>query len=1073
MNLFNRKTLKRHIKADPIPSDHLAALEAWAELISSGRIERLKETALHGQFASKIVEGVLGYHGPAGGADYNVSTEQNILRGSVDLALGRFGGKTPDIVAPFELKGADTRDLDAIMPGRNKSPVQQAWEYAMNARGVKWVLVSNMIELRFYGFGEGTSAYEEFRLDQLTNPEEYARFMLLLSAENLLSGRTADLLKESRREDKDITDSLYQDYKDLRLKLLSAVQNADPTIASLDAIALAQKILDRVLFIAFAEDTGLLPDNTLKDAFEHSDPYNPRPVWENFKGLFRAIDQGRAEKLDGDGKIKVKVIPRYNGGLFRGDTVIDGLTIPDDICEGFKTLGEYDFASEVSVTVLGHIFEQSIADVERLQAIARGEEEEPEKTTGTSGRRKRDGVVYTPDYIARFIVAETLGTHLREIFEDTLRAHAKKGADVTDYENIPWRKKSAELDAWQAYRDRLKSLRIVDPACGSGVFLIMAFDFMKAELTRVNDKIKDLLPKAEHFGDLLDYVPDSEILTDNLFGVDVNEESIEITKLSLWIKTARRGKVLDSLSGSIRVGDSLIEDSNFAYLDHAFTWETAFPGVFAEGGFDVVLGNPPYVRMEFLKLLKPYLEKRYEVVSDRADLYCYFYERGLRLLKPGGRLGYISSNTFFKTGSGKPLREYLLKEATIESVVDFGDLQVFEGVTTYPAILTMKRGAAPKGHEMRFWKVDALPENNFLATWEAAAGPYPQMALGGGSWELENPALRALRDKIRTGRKTLKDVYGSPMRGVGTGLNGAFVIDSATKERLCAQDPKSADLLKPFLEGKDLKRWRAEPRGLWLIYIPKNRIDIDDFPAIRDWLLPFKGKLEARATKQEWFELQQAQEAYIPRFAEPKVIYNRFTDKPNFAFVDEPIFTNDAPYFVSTDDPSLAALMNSKVFWFLLVTGATALRGGFVQLLGRYVEPLPIPVMATETREILISQVRQIQQLAANILTLQTALTRRIPDLCPPEREPKLTNKLKEWWTLPDFAAFRAEVKKVFKADIPLADRSDWEDWINRDRAEIARLTAEIAQAEAQIDSIVYDLFDLTEDEIGLLEAAI
>lgn len=205
MNLFNRKTLKRHIKADPIPSDHLTAPEAWAELISSRRIEGLKETALHGQFASNIVEGVLGYHGPAGGADYNVSAEHNILRGSVDLALGRFGGKTPDIVAPFELKGADTRDLDAIIPGRNKSPVQQAWEYAMNARGVKWVLVSNMIELRLYGFGEGTSAYEVFRLDQLTDPEEYARFMLLLSAESLLSGRTADLLKESRREDKDIT----------------------------------------------------------------------------------------------------------------------------------------------------------------------------------------------------------------------------------------------------------------------------------------------------------------------------------------------------------------------------------------------------------------------------------------------------------------------------------------------------------------------------------------------------------------------------------------------------------------------------------------------------------------------------------------------------------------------------------------------------------------------------------------------------------------------------------------------------------------------------------------------------
>jgi len=1063
MHLFNQKTLKRHIKADPIPSDHLTILDAWAKLISSGRIESLKETALHGQFASKIVEGVLGYHGPAGGADYNVSTEQNILRGSVDLALGRFGGKTPDIVAPFELKGADTRDLDAIMPGRNKSPVQQAWEYAMNARGVKWVLVSNMIELRFYGFGEGTSAYEEFRLDQLTIPEEYARFMLLLSAENLLSDRTADLLKESRREDKDITDSLYQDYKDLRLKLLSAVQKADATIAPLDVITLAQKILDRVLFIAFAEDTGLLPDNTLENAFVARDPYNPRPVWDNFKGLFRAIDEGNSDLK----------IPRYNGGLFREDAVINGLNLPDDICEGFKTLGEYDFASEVSVTVLGHIFEQSIADVERLQAIARGEEEEPEKATGTSGRRKRDGVVYTPDYIARFIVAETLGTHLREIFDDTMRAHAKKGADVTDYENVPWRKKSAEVEAWQAYRDRLKTLRIVDPACGSGVFLIMAFDFMKAELTRVNDKIKDLLPKAEHFGDLFDYVPDSEILSDNLFGVDVNEESIEITKLSLWIKTARRGKVLDSLSGSIRVGDSLIEDSNFAYLDHAFTWETAFPGVFAEGGFDVVLGNPPYVRMEFLKLLKPYLEKRYEVVSDRADLYCYFYERGLRLLKPGGRLGYISSNTFFKTGSGKPLREYLLKEATIESVVDFGDLQVFEGVTTYPAILTMKRGAAPKGHELRFWKVDALPDNNFLATWEDAASPYPQTALGVGSWELENPALRALRDKIRTGKKTLKDVYGAPCRGVVTGLNGAFVIDSATKERLCAQDPRSADLLMPFLEGKDLKRWRAEPRGLWLIYIPKNRIEIDDYPAIRDWLLPFKDKLEARATKQEWFELQQAQEAYAPHFAAPKIAYKDIGDSSPFHVDTEGSLMANTGYFIPSDEHHLAAYLNSKLLWFTYLNVSAQIRGGFVRFFSNHLGEMPIPNWPDAAKTELAALSEKAHVAAKTRLTLQTALTRRIPDLCPPSRDAKLTTRLQEWWALPDFAAFRAEVKKVFKTDIPLADRSDWEDWINRDRAEIARLTAEIAQAEAQIDSIVYDLFDLTKDEIALLESAV
>ena len=1061
MSLFNQKTLKRHVRPAPIPPDHLEILHSWAEMIRSGRIYSLKETALHGQFAARIIEGVLGYHGPVGGADYTVANEQAILRGSVDLALGWFGGKTPEILAPFELKGADTRDLDAIMPGRNKTPVQQAWEYAMNARGVKWVLVSNMIELRLYGFGEGTTAYEAFQLDRLTDPDEYARFMLLLSADSLLSGRTLDLLKQSRAEDRDITDSLYQDYKALRLKLIGAVQAADPAIAPLDAIAVAQKILDRVLFIAFAEDTGLLPDNTLSQAFVTRDPYNPRPVWDNFRGLFNAIDKG-SDALK---------IPRYNGGLFRQDDTINALVLPDDVCEGFKALGDYDFASEVSVTVLGHIFEQSIADVERLQAQARGEETEEERATGTTGRRKRDGVVYTPDYIARFIVAETLGAHLEEAFTEILRAHAKAGADLSNYAAIQWRRKSAELEAWQAYRDRLKTLRIVDPACGSGVFLIMAFDFLKAELNRVNDKIADLQGKDQHIQDLID--PDSEILTNNLFGVDVNSESIEIAKLSLWIKTARRGKVLDSLSGNLRVGDSLIEDSNFAYLDHAFTWETAFPSVFAEGGFDVVLGNPPYVRMEFLKTLKPYLEKRYEVVSDRADLYCYFYERGLRLLKPGGRLGYISPNKLFRNGSCAPLRDYLRREATLEGVVDFGDLQIFEGVTTYTAILTMKRSAAPKGHELHFWKVDTLPEANFQATWKKAAGPYPQAALGAGSWELENSALRALRDKIRTGRKTLKEIYGSPLYGIKTGLNAAFVIDNATKERLCAQDPRSAELLKPFLEGKDLKRWRVEPRGLWLIYIPKNRIEINDYPAIREWLIPFKTALEARATKQEWFELQQAQEAYAPHFAAPKISYPHFNDTRNFSFEPLGAFSNDKSYLIPTDDKALLGLLNSRVLWFMLSSMSPPVRGGFHELRVQYVEKLPIPAWNDGARAELASASEQASKAARERLILQTALTRRIPDLCPPGRAPKLTTRLQEWWTLPDFAAFRAEVKKVFKSDIPLAERSAWEDWITRDRAEIARLSAEIAKAEAQIDNIVYGLFDLTPDEIALLESVV
>lgn len=1077
LQLFNSKTLARHIKADfSIPEAHLAALEQWRELIATGRIQKLKEVALHGDFKSVIVENVLGYTTAAADKNFTVATEQNILKGSVDLALGKFGGERDEIIAPFELKGAKTKDLDAIMPGRAKSPVMQAWEYATNAPGVKWVIVCNYVELRLYGFGEGTQAYERFDLAKLTDPNEYQRFMLLLSADNLLSGHSLEILEQSRKEDKDITNALYADYKVLRDSLIDSVQANAPTIEPLQAISAAQTILDRVLFAAFAEDTGLLPNRILEQAYEHADPFNPRPVWENFKGLFRSIDSGN----------KQLNVPPYNGGLFAPDPTIDALDLPDLVCEGFKRIGDYDFASEVSVTVLGHIFEQSIADVERLQAIARGEIAEDIKKSGTSGKRKRDGVVYTPDYIARFIVDQTLGTHLLELFEKCFAPHMSKSSSVANYEEIKWKNKTAEAKAWTAYRDAIKALRIVDPACGSGVFLVIAFDFLKAELTRVNDKIASLT--SDHLGDLFD--PDSEILTHNLYGVDVNAQSVEIAKLSLWIKTAKKGKALDSLDKNLLVGDSLIEDSNFAYLSHGFSWQTAFPDIFAAGGFDVVLGNPPYVRQELLSPLKPYLEKRFEVYHGVADLYCYFFERGLRLLKQGGRMGYISSSTFFKTNSGKPLREYLAKNATLEHVVDFGDHQIFEGVTTYPAILTMVNHAPKKDHQISFWTIGDMPKTNFRATYKTKAQTYPQHHLDGQSWELEDPRLKNLRDKIRNGKPTLKEVYGSPYRGVLTGRNEAFVIDRATRDRLVAEDPKSAEILKPFLEGKDLKRWYTASRELWLIFT-KRGIDIAAYPQILKYLEQFRDILEPKPSNwqpennsekwngrktgnYEWYEIQDSVD-YWPEFEQPKITYPHFSQGRKFSYTHSIMFSNDKTYVLATSHIYLLSLLNCTTNWFFLRSICSAMRGGEwrLELRVQFIEQIPIPPTTDAQKQQLATLAEQCQTAAEQRYQLQQGVRRRIPDLCPDDRDAKLNNKLKNWWEFHDFAAFRAEIKKSFKADIPLADRSDWEDWLNNDKAQIARLSAEIKQHEDEINRLVYELFDLTQDEIELLEANI
>src|SRR5262249_7755593 len=194
-----------------------------------------------------------------------------------------------------------------------------------------------------------------------------------------------------------------------------------------------------------------------------------------------------------------------------------------------------------------------------------------------------------------------------------------------------------------------------------------------------------------------------------------------------------------------------------------------------------VIGNPPYVRMELVKPVKPYLEKHYVVAADRADLYAYFFERGVGVLKEGGRLGYISSSTFFRTGSGENLRRFLGDRAAVEAVVDFGDLQIFEGGTTYPAIVTLSKGEADPDSAVSFLKVDALP-NDLDAEFASTVLTIPRARLGPSSWQFEPAPLTKLRDKLVEGKKTLREVHGPPMRGIVTGLNKAFIVDTATRD---------------------------------------------------------------------------------------------------------------------------------------------------------------------------------------------------------------------------------------------------------------------------------------------------
>ncbi|ALG68829.1 Eco57I restriction-modification methylase domain-containing protein [Beggiatoa leptomitoformis] len=1049
MSLFRKKVIEKHILHQAIPDAHYAHLSRWQALIENGDLYQQTEIALQGIFMQNIMVDVLGYVPFGQEAIFNIAREYPIARGKVDLALGVFSNdnKNKQLQAVFELKGAKTKNLDAIMSGRHISPVQQAWNYARDARGCQWVLVSNYLEIRLYAVGETSLVYEQFDLAKLTDPTEYARFILCLHASNLLTGNTLSLLEQSRQADKDITAQLYNDYRGLRENLLAQLIEDNPNYSPSELISPAQKLLDRILFVAFAEDNALLPANSLEQAYKYKNIYNKCPIFDNFKGLFNAINKGNDE---------LKIFA-YNGGLFASDKLIDKLQVSDNLCQQFCELAKYDFNSEIPVTILGHIFEQSITDLEEIhRQVASGEAFNVAKNAhAVSGKRKQHGIVYTPDHITAFIVEQTLGDYLQQCFTTCLPGYGTLQADGV----VEWRKgKQTELKFWYAWQAVLKDIKIVDPACGSGAFLIAAFDFLHAEYTRINHKISELTNSS--ISDLFDL--DKEILQNNLNGVDLNPESIEISKLSLWLKTAKKDKKLATINQQLQVGNSL--GLSEPAPNSSFCWKTHFSKIMENGGFDVVLGNPPYVRQELLSDVKPYLQEKYKVYHGVVDLYAYFFELGFKLLKPQGMLGFISSATFFKTSSGKPLREFLQKTATLCKVVDFGDLQVFEGVTTYPAILVFKYAPATADSQVKTLVLkDKLPEN-LNDTFMETHGVMAHAQLSAENWQIEDVRLNQLRAKLTQGYPTLKTVYGSPLYGIKTGLNEAFVIDRATRDALIKRDAKSTELLKPFLEGKDLKKWHAQPRDLWLIFTRRGT-DIEKYPAIKAHLEQNLKKLLARSSSgHHWHEISSVI-AYYEKFDIPKIIWADISKSNQMSFDKNGFHLADTCFFLPVGDMFILGLLNSSVEEYIFTALSTIARGGFYRYKTQYVETLPIPP-ATDSQKSHIGQLaEQCQQLAEQRYKLETKLHRRFADL----GVQKVNQKLEQWWLL-DFQAFQAELKKSYKTEISLKQRDDWESYLDDAREQHTAFNKQIKQLETEINIAVYALFNLTEEEIRLIE---
>ncbi|MFO0052690.1 MAG: Eco57I restriction-modification methylase domain-containing protein [Dolichospermum sp.] len=1097
--LFQKKTLKNALVKFKFPSDleeRHKIIKKWVEALNSGTLNQVKEISLHGDFLKDIFQNVLGYSSiiTGGGKVWQIHAEQTIADGggSADAAVGFFTatennkGKVKlqgKVVAPIELKGTKD-DLDRPAAGRKESAVDQGWRYANYTPDCHWIIVSNYRELRLYHTNKTPAYYEQFLLTNLADFAEFKRFYFLLCRENFLPIKdvsTIDrLLVTSEAAQEDITKQLYEEYKQVRLNIVKDFRfrfSSKLHIPNPDQILIekAQKTLDRILFIAFCEDRGLLPEKTISKAYNNKDIYHPRPIWENYQAVFHWVDQGNEDPP----------IPGYNGGLFQHDPILDQLLdIPDSLCGQLQQLTRFDFDSEVSVDILGRIFEQSITDLEELKADVAKQEFDKKQ-----GKRKKLGVFYTPAYITQYIVEIAIGGYLQKR-EDELRQRLKIGEFIDTAEN-----QKREIEFWQSYRDEiLVKTRVLDPACGSGAFLIAAFDYFAGQYQRVNDNLRFLKYETLENVEL-----DKTILSNNLFGVDLSPESVEITKLSLWLKTATQGKTLTYLDDNIKVGNSIINDAKIT--DLPFNWESEFPQVFAEGGFDIVIGNPPYIRQELLSPFKPYLQENYQTYDGVADIYIYFYEKGLNLLKPGGIISYIVTNKWLRSGYGESLRRFFCQSSVFEQIIDFGDAPIFADADTFPCIIAARKSTPPQPSNIKSLSLSSSllappsvpplrgedkvlvcavprgelkninliqyvqnPENSFTIPWSRFSAH---------AWSLEPPAVDDLMRKIQRVGVPLKEFAGvKPYRGIMTGFNEAFFIDDTTKNKLVQSEPKCAEIIKPILRGQDIKRWCPEWKNLWIIFAHKN-INIEQYPVIKEHLEVYRNKLEARAGKQLWWQLQ-ASPSFYHLFEQPKIIYQVIQTFPLYALENSGVFGNDKTFILPTQDLFILGLLNSPLIWWYSQRVFTKMLSDAISPMGYLMETLPIAQPTEETR----AEVEAIVTRLIEITKLNGQVYQDVLDWLQIEYKiEKLGNKLEDFATL-EFPDFVEEVRKRIpkqknakKSSDPLSipaftalrqAHNDYVPAINSRKNEAVKL-------EQRLSDLINQAYQLTAEEIDLI----
>lgn len=1068
--LFGINRLRELAGAIPTASieGHLNIVRRWHDDYHNGSLKNDNETSREQAYNHDVFIDILGYvEKPAKVFTFEPKASTDV--GQIpDARIGSFDYLTGmnDTVAVVELKGARVA-LDRPQRGHgNLSPVQQGFKYRPLYRGCLFVIVSNFWEIRLYN--DNQLDYESWTLDDLVDSDDdylrFKTFYLLLKAENLLrvdgKSKTQEWLSDIRITQDRIGRDFYEKYSTARHALLSSMWLLNPDIQDKPdfLIEKAQKVIDRVVFACFAEDRGLLPDNTLHRIAADSSR-SPLSTWTTLRAFFDGIDRG---------DIRLGIPVGYNGGLFARDDELDVLAIGDAALLKVIALGDYNFEEDLSVNILGHIFEQSISDLEGLRGtVVPG----ADPATVRISRRRNQGIYYTPEYVVRYIVDRTLGARLREIEARLLEKHLLHG----DIQEDTYRRR--EVAAYIEYRNELEAIRVVDPACGSGAFLVQAFDFLIAEHRRVASILDDIYNSAQFV---------AMVLQNNLYGVDLNEESVEITKLSLWLKTASKGNKLTTLDGNIKSGNS-VKVSDLPGNGPRFNWSEEFTAIFEEGGFDVVVGNPPYIREAINRSAFDGLRDN-PVFQGKMDIWTMFANLAIDIAKENqGRIGFIAPSNWVTNAGASKFRHRLVRDARIEDYVDFGDRMIFEDASIQTMIFTLRRTSENETYSFPFSRLldktaDKEDVVRFLngetgALFERFQSKLRKEQVINSTLNF-NPesiddlledikrvgTIRLERDEVATGIDVHQDFLSSEgarvLEGVARQGDGIFVL-SDNEYRALDLNEAEKELLRPYYTTDELHRYYGVAVNRhWVIYTNSNHRTTESMaglPHIKTHLDRFAPVITSGNAP---YGLHRAR---APQFFQGEHIVSlRKCVRPTFTYVDFDAYVSQTFFVIKSarwNMKALTAILNSTLVAFWLRRQGK-MQGGQYQVDKAPLMDIPLLIPGDQSEladqaDVVISARRELAGARDRMLNSLNFDSRKWMD----EQE--------DWWHRTD-----AELASTMPRQMAPLRKSELLALLEANREAVVNWADIIEQAETSIDQLVFELYGLSQEQVEVIRSA-